>query len=101
MTQSPGQVVGVTTFLAVLAMVAIVLRFCARRLKKVGLGWDDYSIVLAMVSWLALASLRILISIKCSWNDLDIGFHHRHYNLYLYWSCRRRPWKTRRIRCPR
>lgn len=52
MSQSPGQVVGVTTFLAVLALVAIVLRFCARRLKKVGLGWDDYSIVLAMVCWL-------------------------------------------------
>ena len=50
MVQSPGQVVGVTTFLTVLALVAIVLRFCARRLKKVGLGWDDYTIVLAMVS---------------------------------------------------
>lgn len=49
MVQSPGQVVGVTTFLAVLALLAIVLRFCARRLKKVGLGWDDYTIVAAMV----------------------------------------------------
>ena len=50
MAQSPGQVVGATTFLLLLACVAIVLRFCARRLKKVGLGWDDYTILLAMVS---------------------------------------------------
>ena len=49
MAQSPGQVVGVTTFLLVLAFLAILLRFCARRLKKVGLGWDDYTIVAAMV----------------------------------------------------
>ena len=50
MTQSPGQVVGVTTFLTIVALIAIGLRFCARRLKKVGLGWDDYSIMAAMVS---------------------------------------------------
>lgn len=50
MVQSPGQTVGATAFLMVLALLAIVLRFCARRLKKVGLGWDDYSIVAAMVS---------------------------------------------------
>ena len=50
MTQSPGQVVGVTTFLTIVALVAIALRFCARRLKKVGLGWDDYTIMAAMVS---------------------------------------------------
>ena len=50
MTQSPGQTVGVTAFLLVLSLLAIVLRFCARRLKKVGLGFDDYTIVAAMVS---------------------------------------------------
>ena len=50
MVQSPGQTVGVTIFLTVMALIAIVLRFCARRLKKVGLGWDDYTILLAMVS---------------------------------------------------
>ena len=50
MTQSPGQVVGVTTFLTVVALLAIALRFCARRLKKVGLGWDDHTIMAAMVS---------------------------------------------------
>ena len=49
MGQSPSQVVGVTTFLGLLALLAIALRFCARRLKKVGLGWDDYTIVAAMV----------------------------------------------------
>ena len=50
MTQSPGQTVGVTTFLTAAALLAIALRFCARRLKKVGLGWDDYTIMAAMVS---------------------------------------------------
>lgn len=55
MIQSPGQSVGVTTFLTVLALLAIVLRFCARRLKKVGLGWDDYTIVLAMLFTIASA----------------------------------------------
>ena len=50
MGESPGQYIAVTTFLLVLALAAIVLRLCARRLKKVGLGWDDYTILLAMVS---------------------------------------------------
>ena len=50
MTQSAGQTVGVTAFLTVAALVAIALRFCARRLKQVGLGWDDYTIMAAMVS---------------------------------------------------
>ncbi|CAD6566144.1 MAG: hypothetical protein ASARMPREDX12_007561 [Alectoria sarmentosa] len=49
MGQSPSQVVGVTTFLTALALIAIVLRFCARRLKKVDLGWDDYTILPAML----------------------------------------------------
>ena len=50
MAQSPHEMVGVTAFLTVVALMAIALRFCARRLKKVGLGWDDYTIVAAMVS---------------------------------------------------
>ena len=64
MGQSPGQVVGVTTFLTVLALIAIVLRFCARRLKKVDLGWDDYTILPAMVSPLALVSRPVVTSVR-------------------------------------
>ena len=63
MGQSPGQVVGVTTFLGILALLAIVLRYRARRLKKVGLGWDDYTIVAAMVRSL-FASFRTGTSIS-------------------------------------
>lgn len=35
--------------LTILAIVAVILRFYARRIKKIRPSWDDYLIVLALV----------------------------------------------------
>ena len=93
MVQSTSQTVGVTIFLTVLALVAIMLRFCARRLKKVGLGWDDYTILPAMVSSILYPCVMDLG--QNSMTDLGTAFYHRLRNKHLCWSCRRRSRKTR------
>ena len=52
MDESPGKMYALAIVLSILATVAVVLRFYARRLKKVSLSWDDYLIVLALVMFL-------------------------------------------------
>lgn len=37
------------TVLSILAIVAIMLRFYAKRIKQTALSWDDYAILLALV----------------------------------------------------
>lgn len=54
MDESPGKMYALATVLTVLAIVAVVLRFYSRRIKKVHLSWDDYSIVLALVGIFAM-----------------------------------------------
>ena len=49
MDESPGKMYALAAVLSILATVAVVLRFYARRIKKVSLSWDDYLIVLALV----------------------------------------------------
>ena len=39
----------IATSMTILPLIAIALRFYARRLKKTGLSWDDYMILPAMV----------------------------------------------------
>lgn len=50
MGESPGKMYALATVLTVLATVAVILRFYARRVKKVCPSWDDYLIVLALVN---------------------------------------------------
>ena len=61
MDESPGKMYALATVLTVLAIVAVILRFYSRRIKKVHLSWDDYSVVLALVglSIVMLASRRV------------------------------------------
>ena len=49
MVESPGKMYALATVLTTLAIVAVILRFYSRRIKKVPPSWDDYLIVLALV----------------------------------------------------
>ena len=49
MDESPGKMYALATVLTILAIVAVVLRFYARRIKKVRPSWAEYLIVLALV----------------------------------------------------
>ena len=58
MVETPGKMYALATVLTLLAILAIILRFWARRVKKVRPSWDDYLIVLALV----LSHLTLLFS---------------------------------------
>ena len=49
MTDSAGKMYALATVLSVLAIVAVILRFYARRVKQTALSWDDYAILPALV----------------------------------------------------
>lgn len=49
MTETPGKMIALATVLTLLAVVAVSLRFFARRIKKTKLAWDDYTILPALV----------------------------------------------------
>ena len=49
-----GQLYGLTIALIVVTTVVVVLRLVARKISAVGFGWDDWTIVLALVSFLPL-----------------------------------------------
>lgn len=49
MGESLGKMYALATVLSILAIVAVVLRFYARRIKEVRPSWDDCLIVLALV----------------------------------------------------
>ena len=49
MAESAGTMYALATVLSVLAIVAVILRFYARRVKQTALSWDDYAILPALV----------------------------------------------------
>lgn len=49
MAESAGKMYALATVLSLLAIVATVLRFYARRMKQASLSWDDYMILPALV----------------------------------------------------
>ena len=49
MTESAGKMYALATILSIWAVVAIMLRFYARRITRTALAWDDYTILLALV----------------------------------------------------
>lgn len=53
MGETPGKMYALATVLSILAIVAVTLRFYSRRIKKVSPSWDDFSVVLALVSTIA------------------------------------------------
>jgi hypothetical protein len=60
--QSPGQQYALAAVLSILPTIFTFLRFYARRLKKNALLWDDWLIVVALVS---LASPESLLRLAC------------------------------------
>lgn len=49
MVETPGKMYALATVLTLLAVVAVLLRLYARKIKKVVLAWDDYLIISALV----------------------------------------------------
>ena len=49
MAESAGKMYALAIVLSLLAIVATVLRFYARRIKQASLSWDDYIILPALV----------------------------------------------------
>lgn len=49
MADSAALMYALATVLSILAIIAILLRFYARRIKQTALSWDDYVILLALV----------------------------------------------------
>ena len=50
--------------LTVLAIVAVILRFYARRVKKVRPSWDDYLIVLALVTFFRVPWIPVPVDLQ-------------------------------------
>lgn len=60
MPESAGKMYALAAVFAALAIVAVVLRFHARRLKKAKSSWDDYLILVALVSTIVNAICMIV-----------------------------------------
>ncbi|CAF9929271.1 MAG: hypothetical protein ALECFALPRED_004287 [Alectoria fallacina] len=73
MIESPGKMYALASVLTILAIVAVILRFYARRIKKIRPSWDDYLIVLALVSTIGTG--------VCMFVGAAIGGLGRHTNV--------------------
>lgn len=49
MEETPGKMYALASVMTVLPVIAIVLRYHARRITKAGFGWDDHLTLLALV----------------------------------------------------
>lgn len=49
MVETPGKMYALATVLSLLAIVAVLLRLHARKIKNAILAWDDYLIISALV----------------------------------------------------
>ena len=49
MGETPGKMYALATVLTLLAVVAVLLRLYARKIKNAILAWDDYLIIVALV----------------------------------------------------
>lgn len=49
MGDTPGTIYAIAIVFSLLAIAATAIRFYARSIKKIGLSWDDYVVVLALV----------------------------------------------------
>ena len=82
MAETPGKMYALASVLTILAIVAVILRFYSRRIKKVGVSWDDYLIVLALVGLfpVILASGRVTYE-----SGFPKDLHYCHGNLHVRW----------------
>ena len=80
MADSAGMMYALAIVLSVLAIVAVILRFYARRVKQTALSWDDYAILPALVR-----HFRIL-HIYCHSGRADIQavIHDGHRDMHVH-----------------
>ena len=68
MGETPGKMYALATVLTLLATIAVLLRFCARKIKNARIEWDDYLIVFALVR--RVPRLRVFgLAIECLSSD--------------------------------
>lgn len=82
MGESPGKMYALASVLIILASLAVMLRFCSRRIKKICLSWDDYFIVVALVFLCAATLPYIAVTYKSTFPK---GLYHRHGSLFNRW----------------
>ena len=78
MGDSPGEMYALSVLLTLLALLAVLLRLHARRIKRVEFAWDDYLIVLALVSCLPrfhIFGLRSRLTSASGIHDCDWRLH--------------------------
>ena len=82
MAETPGKMYALATVLTSLAILAVILRFYSRRIKKVAASWDDYLIVLALVGLfhVSLASERVTYE-----SGLPKDLYYCHGGLHVRW----------------
>lgn len=76
MSNLAGVMYALAVILTFLAVVAVLLRFYARRIKKATIACDDYLIFLALVS---------CPGPYASWTDVQLGIHRRNRHLHGDW----------------
>ena len=82
MAETPGKMYALASVLTVLAILAVILRFYSRRIKKVGASWDDYLIVLGLVGFFPV----ILTSGWVTYNSgCPKDLHYCYGNLHVRW----------------
>lgn len=68
MGETPGKMYALATVLTLLATIAVLLRFYARKIKNARIEWDDYLIVFALVR--RFPRLRVFgLAIECLSSD--------------------------------
>ena len=82
MGESPGKMYALASVLTILAIVAVMLRFYSRRIKKIYLSWDDHFIVLASVGFCAVTLLYKAVTYKSTFSK---DLYHRYGNLHVRW----------------
>ena len=81
MGETPGKMYALAAVLTLLAIVAVLLRFYARRVKKISPEFHDYMILPALV----LNSK--FISVSCDPVHPLITFHHRSSQSVKLFAC--------------
>lgn len=78
MADSAGKMYALATVLSVLAIVAVILRFYARRMKQTALSWDNYAILPALVRHFRISH------IYCHSGRADIQAFNHDWHRYLH-----------------
>lgn len=79
MAETPEGMYAIATLMAILALLAVGLRFFARHIKRSGFSWDDYTILPALVRFRRIAMMPADMLI------VDIGLYCCYSYLHVHW----------------